>query len=427
MQNPLTKTLLRQVARSTREMTILFTDIEDSTFHWSDRGDLQGRLLLDKHNRLAFPVVRQFRGRIIKTIGDSIMAAFRRPEDAVHAAVCLQQLFAQERQQDPAFNLRIRIGIHTGKALAEHNDVYGDAVNMASRVESRAKGNQILVSEDTASRLSGEHPQLGQFTRFQPKGKSSPVTVYQCGWQKWEDLTQTYRPDRLPLASRQRIELLGFITAGLAALYFIYQEYLRYFLADSPEVALFYLSPLRGLLLHPWILIAAVALVLVALVLLFRIRSLPHVMLRLTKGGFGFALGFALAWLAVTNFQPPGNLPWNEVLYESEHLFVEVAADSAPVHRKPDPGSKVVRRLDSGDLLLLADFRRRAESTWNKVLIDVGSYGWIERVSPPRIGQPSRRLTWTDKFYFRQRDLIPFEIALLGFLWGFLNFRLRPL
>ncbi len=355
------------------------------------------------------------------------MARFRRPEDALRAAVCMQQLFARERERDPAFKLRVRIGIHTGKALVEQNDVYGDAVNIASRVESKAKGDEVLVSGSTAMRLSNNQCKLSRKERFQPKGKTSAITTYRCNWKNWEDLTWVYRHDRLPLAPRQKLELLGFVAAGLASLYFIYQRYLRFVLADSPEVALFYLDPLKVLQSQPWTLLPTGAVLLASVVFFLSIRSLSHVMLRLIKGGFGLAAAFAVAWLVTANLDLPVERGWSDILHRSEHLFVRVAVDDAPVHRRPDAGSEVLRRLQSGELLLLADVHKGKESTWNKVLIANSSYGWIERVAPARIGEPSRRVTWTDKFYFRWRDLYVLGLALVGFLWGFLNFRLRPL
>ena len=103
--------------------------------------------MVDRHNRLLFPMVQKFKGRIIKTIGDSIMAAFSKPEHALKAAVAMQQTMAMERQGDDTFNICIRIGIHTGDAIVEKEDVYGDIVNVAARVEKISKGDEILVSQ----------------------------------------------------------------------------------------------------------------------------------------------------------------------------------------------------------------------------------------------------------------------------------------
>ena len=134
------------IRSSKKHVTILFTDIENSTKYWDQFGDVQGRLMVDRHNRLLFPVVQKFKGKIIKTIGDSIMAVFAKPEHALEAAIAMQQTMAIERQGDDTFNIRIRIGIHTGDAIVEKEDVYGDIVNVAARIEQISKGNEREVS-----------------------------------------------------------------------------------------------------------------------------------------------------------------------------------------------------------------------------------------------------------------------------------------
>ena len=66
----------KHIRSSRKHVTILFSDIEESTTYWDKYGDIEGRLMVDRHNRLMFPIIQKFRGRIIKTIGDSIMASF---------------------------------------------------------------------------------------------------------------------------------------------------------------------------------------------------------------------------------------------------------------------------------------------------------------------------------------------------------------
>ncbi len=63
---------------------------------------------------------------------------------------------------------------------------------------------------------------------------------------------------------------------------------------------------------------------------------------------------------------------------------------------------------------------------WNKVLIGKKNYGWILRVIPATIGVPEKRMTISYKFYFKYIDLFTLFIGSIGFIWGFLNFRLRP-
>ena len=129
------KSTIEAIKRSRKQVTILFSDIEHSTRHWERRGDIDARMLLDRHNRLLFPVIRKFRGKIIKTLGDAIMASFNKPENAVKAGIAIQQQLAAERARDKYFSLHTRIGIHTGKGIIEYDDVFGDVVNVAARLK----------------------------------------------------------------------------------------------------------------------------------------------------------------------------------------------------------------------------------------------------------------------------------------------------
>ena len=142
------------ISRSRKPITILFTDIVDSTRYWDTKGDIKGRLMVDQHNRLVFPVIKKFRGKVIKTIGDSVMASFSSPENALRAAIGIQQSLQDYRNKNKRFKLEIRIGMHTGKALIEKNDVFGDTVNVAARVEGAAKANEILISGSTEKNIS---------------------------------------------------------------------------------------------------------------------------------------------------------------------------------------------------------------------------------------------------------------------------------
>ena len=197
----------RQIKSSKRNVTILFTDIEESTNYWHKFGDVEGRLMVDRHNRLLFPVVGKFKGRIIKTIGDSIMAAFGTPEQAIKAAIAMQQTMAMERQGDDSFRIKIRIGIHTGEAIVEQGDVFGDVVNVASRVESVSKGNQILISQTTVARIDDEYAFIFKKRgRFTPKGKDRGLVVYTCDWKNHPLLIDdVIKSTNLPVTKKLKI------------------------------------------------------------------------------------------------------------------------------------------------------------------------------------------------------------------------------
>ena len=101
-KDSITAALSRHIRKSTKPLTILLTDIEGSTEYFDERGDIEGRLMVDQHNRLLFPVITRFRGKIIKTTGDGFIASFRVPTNSVQATIGIQQLPAQPPSPTPA-------------------------------------------------------------------------------------------------------------------------------------------------------------------------------------------------------------------------------------------------------------------------------------------------------------------------------------
>lgn len=434
----ITNSIIRQIHRSRKAVTILFTDIEDSTRYWDTHGDIKGRLMVDQHNRLTFPVVKRFGGKIIKTIGDAIMASFKDPEDAIKAAIGIQQVLHLMREKDSSFRLKVRIGLHTGHAIVEDNDVFGNVVNVAARVESKAKGNEILLSKTTVAKLNKRNLHLVRKGEYELKGKRHAMVLYSCNWQKCPDMTRWVRfSSWLPVVSRQKKELLLYLLATCGVGYLLYLKYLRYLISDSQEVALLFLNPYLAWKEYPVEIAGAGAVIALLLFVVIRARRIPHMMFELLKGGFSFALMFTLAYYALQHVpadsvdlgfarMDTAPLRLDRKIYESRHLFVEVLADNTPVYERPHATAAKLQVLDAGYLLLLTDVAMRNGYTWNKVLIAPGRYGWMERVTPPKIGIPPMRVTWADKFYFYYRDLYALAAGLLGFIWGWFNFRIKP-
>ena len=206
------KNVARQIRRSRKPVTILFTDVVGSTRYWDVHGDVKGRLMIDLHNRLIYPVIRRHRGKVIKHIGDAIMASFRSPANALKAAIGIQQILEERRQQDKNFRLKVRIGVHTGEALVENKDVFGDTVNLAARLERCARGDEICVSSDTAERLSKEHFGLVKTGSILPKGKRSKVEIYNCEWGKYPSVIDEIKEDAIfRVLMRQKFELLAIV------------------------------------------------------------------------------------------------------------------------------------------------------------------------------------------------------------------------
>jgi class 3 adenylate cyclase len=419
----------RLIRSSKKHVTILFTDIEDSTKYWDKFGDVQGRMMVDRHNRLLFPVVQKFKGTIIKTIGDSIMAAFSKPENAIKAAIAMQQSMARERQGDDTFNVCIRIGIHTGEAIVEKEDVYGDIVNVAARVEKVSKGNEILLSQDTVAYIDDEYAFITKKKGwFVPKGKSRKFYVYSCDWQHHPRLVDSItKATRLPVSRRQKLEIGIYLVATLGVLYFIYLKYLRYLVSDSEEVALRYLNFSNIVENYPFAIGATGIVLLLLLILFIRMKQLPMTVMRFIKGGFIFSVGFMIFYLIAMYAPIKKENRWNEVLESSIHNYVEVLEHNSPVFEKPSLQGPKLGQISSGHLLLQTDFKKIGDLAWNKVLLGAERFGWIVHVSPAQMGVPEKIVSQADQFHFRYKDLYTFGFAFFCFIVGFWKFRIRPI
>lgn len=419
--------IIRQIRRSRKAVTILFTDVEGSTRYWDTRGDVEGRLMIDLHNRLVYPVIKRHRGKIIKTIGDAIMASFRSPENALKASIGIQQILDRRRKKDKTFRLKVRIGVHTGQALVEHKDVFGDTVNVAARMESYGKGNEICVSGGTASKVSKKAFGLVRKDAFVPKGKRKEVTIYKCQWKQYPSLIDGIKEGGfLPVVIRQKFEIFVYSLASLGILCFLFLKYVRYVFVDAESLALLSLNPQLILDIHIGIPIGLGVVAVAALLLLTRMKTIPHVALSLLKGGFGFALAFLLFFVPTNYFHFDFSPTLGENLYQSHHLFVKVLADGTGVRQEPSKTAPIIRTVNNRTISLLADVAVRGGVRWNKVLVHKRKYGWIPRIVPAKIGVPKKRLTIAHKFYFRYRDLYALIAGVIGFIWGTLSFRIRP-
>jgi class 3 adenylate cyclase len=135
-----------------RNVSLLFTDLKGSTALYERMGDLNAYALVRQHFALLDAAVQAHSGAVVKTIGDAVMAAFFRPEDAVAAALHMLAEIARFNRDHGASEIVLKIGAHCGGSIAvtlnENLDYFGQTVNVAARVQSLAGENEICVSED---------------------------------------------------------------------------------------------------------------------------------------------------------------------------------------------------------------------------------------------------------------------------------------
>src|SRR5690349_2841975 len=140
--------LAAQLEKFRRKITVMFTDIKGSTAFFERFGDAAGLMMVEHCNSLVSHIAEQHGGRVIKTIGDSVMAAFEDNCMAIAAAIEMQRALTMENVAKPEpERVSIRIGLNYGPGIVKTNDVFGDVVNVASRVESAASPEQIVISD----------------------------------------------------------------------------------------------------------------------------------------------------------------------------------------------------------------------------------------------------------------------------------------
>jgi class 3 adenylate cyclase len=125
-------------------ITIMFSDIEDSTRLAERLGDERWLGVLREHNAIIRSCLARCHGTEVKTIGDGFMVTFASGRSGLECAVAIQRGIAARRDED--WPVRVRIGLHTGEALRADGDVFGTHVNTAARVAGTAAGDEILVS-----------------------------------------------------------------------------------------------------------------------------------------------------------------------------------------------------------------------------------------------------------------------------------------
>jgi len=174
---------LKELERFRRSLVVLFTDIQGSTAYYEKFGDVAGFAMVHECNSLLRKVVENHGGRVIKNIGDSIMATFDDAEEAVRAAMSMQRnLNRLNCTKKPEDQCRVRIGAHYGRGIVKSNDVFGDVVNVASRVQSLAAPEQILISDALSQGIADRGFSLASLGKFQLKGKTEKTELYEVRW-----------------------------------------------------------------------------------------------------------------------------------------------------------------------------------------------------------------------------------------------------
>ena len=160
------------MSQSRQLAAIMFTDIVGYT-SLMGTDEETAFTVLKKNRELQQPIIEKYRGKLLKEIGDAILASFYSASDAVFCAREIQE----ETQKH--INLSLRIGIHIGDVVFQNNDVLGDGVNIASRIQGLAPAGEILISEAVQKNVSNKKAIKTEYLGEKPlKGVEGTVKTY---------------------------------------------------------------------------------------------------------------------------------------------------------------------------------------------------------------------------------------------------------
>jgi class 3 adenylate cyclase len=166
------------------EVAILFADVVGSTQLYDKFGDTKASETVARCLDVMQDATHQFKGTVIKTIGDEVMATFPTVDEAMGAATQMQTRISSGEDE---IKVSIRIGCHFGPVVQEQNDIFGAAVHTANRMTSQAKAKQIIISGTTVEQMGPDwQAQTRQIDVATVRGRIDEVALFEVLWQPEE-------------------------------------------------------------------------------------------------------------------------------------------------------------------------------------------------------------------------------------------------
>jgi class 3 adenylate cyclase/TolB-like protein/Tfp pilus assembly protein PilF len=151
---------------------IMFTDIVGYTALMGD-DEQKAFSILNKNLAIQKPIIEQFNGRWIKELGDGVLCSFQTVSDAVNAAIKIQEAC------NAIGDFQLRIGIHEGEVVFDHDDVFGDGVNIAARIQASGIPGSILISKRVHDEIKNKSEfQTISLGNFNLKNVKEPIEVF---------------------------------------------------------------------------------------------------------------------------------------------------------------------------------------------------------------------------------------------------------
>ena len=170
------------MAIKTENLAIVLTDMAGYTEATVQQSRVEIEQLLATHNRILLPIVRRFKGRHVKSIGDALLLVFRSPTDAMLCAMAMQDaLYEYNRSAPKEKQIHMRVGASLGEVRVARGDIFGEPVNMTSRICGVTPADEIYFSE----------------ALFMAMNKAE-VPCQEVGWRELKGIPQAVRIYHIP-------------------------------------------------------------------------------------------------------------------------------------------------------------------------------------------------------------------------------------
>lgn len=177
---------------ATRNLTVMFTDIKGFTERTAEETRRGVADLLEEHHRLLVPVFDYFDGTVAKTIGDAFLVYFESPTDAVLCGVTIQEVLRRYNEtREEAGRLEVRVAINVGEVELKENDVHGEAVNIAARLEGVTEPGEVWFTDAVYQTMNRKEAPSSEVGERIFKGIPFPIRVYKVIQDPGSSLAQT--------------------------------------------------------------------------------------------------------------------------------------------------------------------------------------------------------------------------------------------
>lgn len=199
---------------STVVRTVLFADLRGSTSLYESLGNAEAASVVTQSVALLAQIVVSCQGRVIKTLGDGLMAVFERAQEAVTAAdemhESLERIVSLPGTPGRVPAMKLQVALAHGEIILVDDDCFGDAVNVAARLLDHAGDNETLVTGSVLDHLDrAQHERFRHLNRMQLRGRQEPVEVLRMEGRRFSDAISTAFQDSPPAHVPDGIRLVA--------------------------------------------------------------------------------------------------------------------------------------------------------------------------------------------------------------------------